>query len=91
MKGSDAAIKIVSVGLGTETAGANHRDVSLRDVVTSQTVFVKNQVEVRGTVVAHGYTNQELAVELYVEGQATPVAKTTVKVPEGADSAQIRG
>ncbi len=58
---------------------------------TSPTVFVKNQVEVRGTVVAHGFANQELNVELYVEGQATPVAKTTVKVPEGADSAPITG
>ena len=54
-------------------------------------MFVKNQVEVRGTVVAHGYTNQDLNVELYVEGQATPVAKTTVKVKEGAESVPITG
>ena len=72
VKGSDQAIKIIAVGLGTESAGTNHRDISLRDIVTSPTVFVKNQLEVRGTVVAHGYTNQELNVELYVEGQATP-------------------
>ena len=91
VKGSDQAIQIVSVGLGTESAGANHRDVLLRDIVTSPTVFVKNQLEVRGTVVAHGFTNQDLNVELYVEGQPTPVAKTTVKVPEGAESAQISG
>jgi hypothetical protein len=91
LKGSDQAIKIVSVGLGTESAGPNHRDVSLRDIVTSPTVFVKNQVEVRGTVVARGYSNQDLNVELYVEGQATPVAKTTVKVKEGSETAQITG
>ena len=30
-------------------------------------------------------------VELYVEGQATPVAKTTMKVKEGADTAPISG
>ena len=52
---------------------------------------MKNQLEVRGTVVAHGFTNQDLNVELYVEGQPTPVAKTTVKVPEGAESAPITG
>jgi Putative glutamine amidotransferase len=91
VKGSDQAIQIVAVGLGTESAGANHRDVVLRDIVTSPTVFVKNQLEVRGTVVAHGFTNQDLNVELYVEGEPAPVAKTTVKVPEGADSALISG
>ena len=91
VKGSDQAIKIVTVALGTESGGANHRDISLRDIVTSPTIFVKNQVEVRGTVVAHGFTNQDLNVELYVEGQAAPIAKTTVRVPEGADSAQITG
>ena len=37
---------------------------------------MKNQLEVRGTLVARGFANQELDVELYVEGQATPVAKT---------------
>ncbi len=91
LKGSDQAVKIIAVGLGTESAGPNHRDIALRDIVTSPTVFVKNQVEVRGTVIAHGYANQDLNVELYVEDQATPVAKTTVKVKEGAESVQITG
>ena len=91
LKGSDQAVQIVAVGLGTESAGANHRDVLVRDIVTSPTVFVKNNLEVRGTVVAHGFANQELNVELYVEGQETPVAKTKVKVSEGADTAQITG
>jgi Putative glutamine amidotransferase len=91
VKGSDQAVKIITVGLGTETAGNSQRDISLRDIVTSPTVFVKNQVEVRGTVVARGYNNQELNVELYVEGQATQVAKTTVKVKEGSETAQITG
>ena len=91
VKGSDQAIQIVAVGLGTESAGANHRDVRLRDIISSPTVFVKNQLEVRGTVVAHGFTNQDLNVELYVEGEQAPVAKTTMKVPEGADSAVVSG
>jgi hypothetical protein len=91
VKGSDQAVKIIAVGLGSETAGNSQPDISLRDIVTSPTVFVKNQVEVRGTVVARGYNNQDLNVELYVEGQATPVAKTTVKVKEGSESAQITG
>ena len=78
-------------GTGHGGGATNHRDIVLRDIVTSPTIFVKNQVEVRGTVVAHGFANQELNVELYVEGQSAPIAKTTVKVPEGSDSAPITG
>ena len=59
--------------------------------MTSPTVFVKNQVEVRGSVIAHGYANQDLNVELYVENEPTPVAKTTVRVKEGAETIQING
>jgi len=84
-------VPIVTVGLGTENAGAVHKDIRLRDIVTSPTVFVKNQLEVRGTLVAHGFANQSIVVELYVEGQADPVAKTQVKVPEGVDSIPVTG
>jgi hypothetical protein len=91
LKGSDQAVKIIAVGLGSESAGPNQRDIALKDIVTSPTVFVKNQVEVRGTIVAHGYANQDLDVELFVEGQALPVAKTTVKVKEGSEIASITG
>ncbi len=91
LKGSDQAVKIIAVGLGSESAGPNQRDIALKDIVTSPTVFVKNQVEVRGTIVAHGYASQDLDVELFVEGQALPVAKTTVKVKEGSEIASITG
>ncbi len=91
LKGSDQAVKIIAVGLGSESAGPSQRDIALKDIFTAPTVFVKNQVEVRGTVVAHGYANQDLEVELYVEGQAAPVAKTTVKVKEGSESTTITG
>ncbi len=75
-------VPVIGVGLGTENAGAAPRDIALREVVTSPTVFVKNQVEVKGSLLARGFANQRLDVELYVEGQETPVAKTQIKVPE---------
>jgi uncharacterized membrane protein len=84
-------VPVITVGLGTENAGAAPRDVALRDVVTSPTVFVKNQVEVRGNLLARGFNNQRLDVELYVEGQEAPVAKTQIKVPESADVVPITG
>ena len=42
-------------------------------------------------IVARGFAGQTLDVELFVEGQAAPVAKTQVKVPDGADVIPITG
>ncbi len=84
-------VPVIAVGLGTENAGAAPRDIALRDVLTSEKVFVKNQVEVRGNLMARGFANQRLEVELYVEGQEAPVAKTQVKVPESAETVPITG
>jgi uncharacterized membrane protein len=87
----DQGVSMITVPLGTENAGAAHKDVALRDFLTSATGFVKNSLEVKGTLVARGFANQELPVELYVEGQEAPVAKTRLKVPDGADTVQITG
>ena len=82
---------VVTVGLGTENAGAGSRDIMLRDIVAGPTVFVKNHLEVQGTLVARGFANQTLDVELFVEDMPTPVAKTKVKVPDGGDVIPITG
>jgi uncharacterized membrane protein len=84
-------VPVVTVGLGTENAGAVHRDIMLRDIIAAPTVFVKNQGEVKGLLRAPGFANQTLEVELWVEGQTAAVAKTRVKVPEGADVIPIAG
>ena len=54
------------------------------------TVFVKNQLEVRGTLVARGFAGQPIDVELLVEGQAA-AGRPRCKVPEGTDVAPITG
>jgi hypothetical protein len=87
----EQGVSIVTVGLGTENAAAAHKDVAVRNFATSPTAFVKNALEVKGTLVARGFANRELPVELYVEGQEAPVAKTTVKVPEGVETIPITG
>ena len=46
-------------------------------------MFVKNQLEVRGTLMAHGFSGQPIEVELLADGQS--IAKTQVRVPEGTD------
>ncbi len=84
-------VPVVTVGLGTESAGAGSRDVMLRDIVAGPTVFVKNNLEVQGTLVARGFANKELDVELYVEDMPVPVARAKVKVPDGSNLVPIKG
>ena len=83
---------MVTVGLGTENAGAGfarhqvprHRRQPdrLREELSSRS---------SGTLLARGFADQTLDVELFVEGQSTPVAKTQVKVPEAGDVIPITG
>jgi uncharacterized membrane protein len=87
----DQQIPAVTVGLGTDKGGKGSRDISVRDIVVPPTVFVKNQMEVRGTLLARGYEGQPIDVEMLVEGSDAPVAKTQVKVPAGAEVAPITG
>ncbi|APW63797.1 glutamine amidotransferase [Paludisphaera borealis] len=87
----DQQVPVVTVGFGSQNAGAGSRDIAVREITAGPTVFVKNKLEVRGALSARGYAGQQLDVELYVEGQTSPVAKTRVKVPEGADSVPISG
>jgi uncharacterized membrane protein len=87
----DQQIPVVTVALGTDKGGKGSRDISIRDIATAPTVFVKNQMEVRGTLMARGFEGHPIDVEMLVEGQPTPVAKTQVKVPSGAELAPIAG
>lgn len=84
-------VPIVTVGFGSETAGANSRDLAVRDLVAGPTVFVKNQMQVRATILARGFAEQNIDVELLVEGQESPVSTQRVKVPRGAEVVPITG
>ncbi len=87
----DQQVPVITVGFGSPNAGAGSRDVAVREINAGPTVFVKNKLQVRGSVAARGYAGQQLDVELYVEGQSLPAAKTRIKVPEGADLIPITG
>ena len=84
-------IPIITVPFGSETAGANSRDIAVRDLVAGPTVFVKNQLQVKGTLVARGFAGQSLDVEMLVEGQPDPIATQRIKVPEGVEVIPITG
>jgi hypothetical protein len=87
----DHQIPAVTVGLGSENAGKGSRDIAVRDIVAPPTGFVKNRLEVKGSLMARGFAGRPIDVEMYVEGQAAPVAKTQVKLPEGTEVAPIAG
>lgn len=87
----DQQAPVVTVVLGSQSAGAESRDVAIRDITTGPTVFVKNQLEVRGSLSARGYVGETIEVELHVEDQPSAVARTRIKVPDGADSIPITG
>jgi hypothetical protein len=84
-------VPVVTVGFGSENAGAGSKDIAVRDLVAGPTVFVKNQLLVRGTLVARGFANQPIDVEMFVEDDPKPVAAQTVKVPEGTEVVPITG
>ncbi|HEV3122678.1 MAG TPA: vWA domain-containing protein, partial [Isosphaeraceae bacterium] len=84
-------IPVIPVGVGSEAAGAASRDIAARSLDAGPTVFVKNELQVRGAINVRGYPNQPIEVELYVEGQPKPVAQTTLKAPEGTEVVPIRG
>ena len=61
----------VTVGLGTENAGKDSRDIAVRDIVVPPDRFREESARGRGTILARGFASQTLEVELFVEGQAS--------------------
>ena len=78
-------IPVVTVGFGSEGGGASARDLSARDLVTASTVYVKNELKVRAVVGVRGFPNEDIDVELYLEGRDDPVATRRVRAKEGED------
>ena len=77
-------IPVVAVGFGSESVGRNSRDLAARDVVAGPVVFVKNKVNVRGTIAARGFPPGEpIDVELFVEDEKLPVKTQQIKLKPG--------
>lgn len=84
-------VPVVAVGFGSENAGPASKDISIRDMTTGQTVFVKNRLQIRGSLAVRGFANQPIEVQLFVDDGAEPVARTRVHAPEGAETVPITG
>ena len=86
----DRGYPIHTLAVGEARGLGNVRDVALRDLLVNQTVFVKNQLAVVGTVSIDGYVEQDVPVEMFFEspgGQMQKVARDNVRALD--DSAQL--
>ncbi len=84
-------VPINTVGFGAENAGSNSRDLAVRDLVTSPTVFIKNNLEIKGTIVARGFPNERLDLQMFVEGDEGPIAQQRIKVPSSGEIVPFAG
>lgn len=93
----DAAREVARLGyplftvvFGPAGAAAQARDVAVESLPDQFTVFVKNELQVRGMVRVRGYVNQEIPVELSIAdaaGKSRVIGAQKVVVPE--DGAQV--
>ena len=80
---ADRGFPLFTVALGKERAAGQARDIELRNLLTSEPVFVKNPLTVEGSAHVEGFENQPIEVQLLVEsapgsGQMEPAAATRV-------------
>ena len=86
---ADRGFPLFTVPLGKERASGQARDVELRNLVTSEPVFVKNPLTVEATAVVEGFANEQIEVQLLIEtspGSGKMEAVETVRV-DGARGA----
>lgn len=87
----DQHVPVDTVGFGSETAGADNRDVAVRDLEAGPIVYAKTQLDVFGKLDVRGYPGEWLEIELRAEGKAEPVSRARVKVPPNATELNLRG
>ncbi|MGC3972159.1 MAG: hypothetical protein QM775_33910 [Pirellulales bacterium] len=64
---ADRGFPLFTFRIGKERAGGQARDIEMRNLLTSEPVFVKNPLTVEGTAVVEGFENQAVEVQLLVE------------------------
>ena len=85
-------VPVVTVGFGSEAAGAGSRDIAMRELITSPTVFVKNKLQVRGSLSRPGL-RQPAARRRAATSRGRPPRspQTQVKAPEGQQVVPFSG
>jgi hypothetical protein len=63
----DLGYKLYTLAFGQARGLSQARDLAMRDLITSQTVFVKNQLVAGGRLRVDGFVDQQLPVQLLFE------------------------
>jgi hypothetical protein len=82
---ADLGYPLYTVPLGQSRGLGQTRDVAVEELLVPQTVFVKNQLPVTGTVRVEGYVNQNISVQLLFEtspGKMEPIAASQIHARE---------
>lgn len=64
---ADLGCPLYTLTLGQSRGLGQARDVSLKDLIVNQTVYVKNQLAISGTARLDGYANQKIPLQLLFE------------------------
>jgi uncharacterized membrane protein len=81
---------LYTIPYGPAGAVSQARDVAVENLQDQYSVFVKNELVLRGTARIHGYVNQAIPLELVIEsaeGQSIAAQKSTIQAAE--DGAQV--
>jgi hypothetical protein len=84
-------IPVIAVGFGSDSAASGTRDVAIRDLEAGKVVYAKTELEVFAKLDVRGYGGETLDVELFAEGNATPVARGKIPVPPDATEITPKG
>lgn len=89
---ADRGFPLFTIALGKERASGQARDIELRNLLTSEPVFIKNPLVVEGTAHVEGFENQQIEVQLLVEtapgsGEMQPAA--AVRIDGGTAAGEL--
>lgn len=83
-------VPVYAFGFGRETATEQVRDLSVRNILSSATTFVKNKLVARGEFQAAGFAHQNVNVKLLFDG--VEKARGTAKINEaGTGAIELEG
>ena len=71
---ADFGYPLYTLSFGQARGLGQARDVALRDLIANPSVFVKNQLDVQGTLGIQGYANRPVTVQLLFETSAGSMA-----------------
>ncbi len=88
----DFAAALYTVPFGPAADAAQARDVVVERFDEQFTVFVKNELAVKGLLRVRGYVNRDIPVELVLEdeqGQKQPIGKKNVRAEEDGRQVEV--